>query len=399
MSDAGCRLRSDLRDPVSDIRMITREEFERREEETLAPFAARSGRSLGRRHPEGEHPFRTAFQRDRDRVIHSAAFRRLAYKTQVFVNHEGDYYRTRLTHSTEAAQISRTIARAMGLNEDLCEVVALGHDLGHTPFGHSGQDALDKCMKGDGGFEHNRQSLRVVEHLERRYPSFPGLNLTFEARESIRKHGWPPRRPVEPEYRPEWSPLLEAQLVDIADSIAYDAHDIDDSVKAGLLPEEALEACELWREATRGSSLEGEMRVRAGVRQLINLEVTDLVETALANVRRLGIDSLEAVRGAKEPAVGFSPAMERRKKELQHFLHERVYRHHRVLIMAEKARRFIAELFRAYTANPAQLPPRFQEWAKEVGTPRAVADYIAGMTDRYCQDEYRKLFHPFENIL
>ncbi len=379
--------------------MITREEFERREEATLAPFAARSGRSAGRRHAEPEHPYRTAFQRDRDRVIHSAAFRRLAYKTQVFVNHEGDYYRTRLTHSTEAAQISRTIARAIGLNEDLCEVVALGHDLGHTPFGHSGQDALDDCMKAHGGFEHNRQSLRVVELLEQRYPGFPGLNLSFETRESIRKHGWPPRGPVEPEYRPDWAPLLEAQLVDVADSIAYDAHDIDDSVKAGLLDERRLASLEAWRRATEGSPLEGEMRVRAGVRRLIDREVTDLVETTLANAARLRLDSPEAVRSAKEPAVRFSSEMERMKKELQHFLNLNVYRHHRVLMMAEKARRFITELFGAYTATPAQLPPRFQEWSREVGVPRAVADYIAGMTDRYCQDEYRKLFHPFENIL
>jgi len=379
--------------------MITRQEFERREETLLASFAAKSGRSLGRKNPEGEHEYRTAFQRDRDRVIHCAAFRRLQYKTQVFVNHEGDYYRTRLTHSTEAAQISRTIARAMGLNEDLCEVVALGHDLGHTPFGHSGQDALDECMKDHGGFEHNRQSLRVVEILEHRYSAFVGLNLSFETRESIGKHGWPGRQAVEPEYHPEWAPLLEGQVVDIADSIAYDAHDIDDSVQDGLITEAQLSPLEIWRRATAGSDLEGEMRVRAAVRQIINMEVTDLVETTLANVKRQKVDSLDAVRGAKDAIVRFSPEMDRLKKALQAFLHQNVYRHYRVLIMSEKARRFIAELFRAYTANPAQLPPRFQAWAKDAGVPRAVADYIAGMTDRYCQDEYRKLFHPFENVL
>jgi dGTPase len=379
--------------------MLTRQDLERREEAFLAPYAARSGKSLGRAHPEEEHALRTAFQRDRDRVVHSTAFRRLQYKTQVFVNHEGDYYRTRLTHSTEAAQIARTVARALGLNEDLCEVVALGHDLGHTPFGHSGQDALDECMKEHGGFEHNRQSLRVVELLERRYPGFPGLNLTFETRECIRKHGWPPRGPVGAPYKPEWSALLEAQLVDVADSIAYDAHDIDDSVKAGLITEEKLREVELWREVTAGSTLDGEMRVRAGVRTLIDREVTDLASTALANVKRLGLDSLEKVRAAKEPAVRFSATMERRKAELQSFLHRNVYRHHRVVMMNEKARRFITRLFEAYTENPGTLPPRFQEWSKEVGVPRAVSDYLAGMTDRYCQDEYRKLFHPFENLL
>jgi dGTPase len=379
--------------------MITRHDLERREEQILAPYAARSGRSAGRKHPEDEHPLRTAFQRDRDRVIHSTAFRRLQYKTQVFVNHEGDYYRTRLTHSTEAAQIARTIARALGLNEDLCETVALGHDLGHTPFGHSGQDALDECMREHGGFEHNCQSLRAVELLERRYPGFPGLNLTFEARESIRKHGWPPRGPVEPEYRPEWGALLEAQLVDIADSIAYDAHDIDDSFKAGLMTEERLAELEVWRHSVEGLTLTGEMRVRAGVRRLIDAEARDLILTTEANIARLRLTSLEAVRAAREPAVRFSPEMDRRKSELQAFLHRNVYRHHRVVMMAEKARRFITELFRAYTTNATTLPPRFQDWAKEVGVPRAVSDYIAGMTDRYCQDEYRKLFHPFENLL
>jgi dGTPase len=379
--------------------MITREQLENREEQTLAPFAAKSGRSVGRKDPEPEHEFRTAYQRDRDRVIHCAAFRRLQYKTQVFVNHEGDYYRTRLTHSTEAAQISRTIARAMGLNEDLCEVVALGHDLGHTPFGHSGQDALDECMKEHGGFEHNRQSIRVIEILEHRYPGFAGLNLSFETRESIRKHGWPGRKDVEPEYHPEWAPLLEGQVVDFSDSIAYDAHDIDDSAKAGLLTEDQLSGLEIWKRATEGSNLTGEMRIRAAVRQIINLEVTDLVETTLANVKRLRLNSLEAVRAATEGAVGFSPEMDRQKKALQHFLHQNVYRHYRVLIMSEKARRFIADLYKSYSANPMTLPPHFQDWAKQVGVHRAVADYIAGMTDRYCQDEYRKLFYPFENIL
>ncbi len=379
--------------------MITREDLERREEAVLAPFAARSGRSLGRRHPEAEHPFRTAFQRDRDRIIHCAAFRRLQYKTQVFVNHEGDYYRTRLTHSTEAAQISRTIARSMGLNEDLCEALALGHDLGHTPFGHAGEEALNECMKDHGGFEHNVQTLRVVDLLEQRYPDFPGLNLTFETRESIRKHGWPARRVTEHYYRPEWAPLLEAQVVDVADSIAYDAHDIDDGIKAGLISEDRLSELEIWRDVVSGSGLRGEVRVHAAVRAVINMEVTDLVETALANVRRMGLNSPESVRAAREAAVRFSPAMERKKRELQDFLNQHVYRHHRIMIMAGKAKMFVTALFKAYAASPSQLPPRFRELAGEAGTERAVADYIAGMTDRFCQDEYRKLFYPFENLL
>ncbi len=383
--------------------MITREELERREEQFLAPYAAKSGKA-GRRHPEPEHPYRTAFQRDRDRVVHCTAFRRLQYKTQVFVNHEGDYYRTRLTHSTEAAQIARTVARATGLNEDLCEVLALSHDLGHTPFGHSGQDALNECMKEHGGFEHNLQSLRVVTLLERRYPDFPGLNLTLETLESIRKHTVRPEMPVEPEYRPEWMPLLETQVVDVADSIAYDAHDVDDGIEAGLISEKQLEGLELWIESVaavrrRYPAIEGKMLVRQSVLQLINAEVSDLVESTTGNARRLKLGCVEDVRGSIERAAGFSPELARKKRELQQFLVKNVYRNHRVVIMSEKAWKFVTELFRAYVSKPEQLPPRFQEWAGEVGVHRAVADYIAGMTVRYAQEEYRKLFYPFENLL
>jgi len=385
--------------------MITREELESREDRALAPCAARSSRSLGRAHPEAEHPYRTRFQRDRDRVIHSAAFRRLEYKTQVFVTHEGDYYRTRLTHTIEAAQIARTLGRVLGLCEDLCEVVALAHDLGHTPFGHSGQDALNECMKEHGGFEHNRQSLRIVEVLERRYPEFPGLNLTFETRESIRKHSWNPAAAVEEGYRPAWAPLLEAQVADVADSIAYDAHDIDDGLKAGLLTEDRLSELELWRDAQEevekryGKGLRGRMRARQAVLHLINRIVTDAVEQTEQNLREARVDSVEKVRASRGLLVRFSAGMERKKKKLEAFLHENVYRDHRVLMMQEKAARFIRALFETYVSNVAQLPPRFRAWADEAGVHRAVADYIAGMTDRYAQGEYKKLFHPFEHIL
>jgi dGTPase len=384
--------------------MITRAELEEREERTLAPFAAKAGRHRGRRHPEEEHPYRTAYQRDRDRVIHSAAFRRLEYKTQVFVNHEGDYYRTRLTHSMEAAQISRTIARAMALNEDLCEALALAHDLGHTPFGHSGQDALHECMKGHGGFEHNLQGLRVVELLERRYAKFPGLNLTWDTRESMRKHTVHPEMPVEAEYEPSWAPLLETSVVDISDSIAYDAHDLDDGLKAGLITETQVGRLDLWRAASARSgedlaAMDPELRMRTVVRSIIDLEVTDLVKTSLEALARLNIRSVEDARKAKERPIQFSDSMARGKGQVQAFLQSEFYRHHRVVVMSEKAKRFITALFGSYTANPDQLPPRFREWASQVGVPRAVADYIAGMTDRYAQDEYRRLFHPFENIL
>ncbi len=384
--------------------MITREQLESREEETLAPFAARAGRSRGRRYPEPEHPYRTAFQRDRDRVIHSTAFRRLQYKTQVFVNHEGDYYRTRLTHSMETAQIARSIARALALNEDLAEVLALAHDLGHTPFGHSGQDALHECMKEHGGFEHNHQSLRNVELLETRYPQFPGLNLTWETRESMRKHTVHPELPVEAEYEPSWQTLLENQVVDISDSIAYDAHDLDDGLKAGLIDGTQLAGLELWRQATSHAASEwpgatDEQRQKQAVRWIIDTEVTDLVATTERAIGRLGIRSVDDVRRAKEKAVAFSAEMARKKRELQLFLFANLYRHHRVVVMAEKAKRFVRELFAAFCSNTDQLPPRFKEWTKRVGVERAVADYIAGMTDRYAQDEYRRLFHPFENVL
>ncbi|MBI4566556.1 MAG: deoxyguanosinetriphosphate triphosphohydrolase [Planctomycetes bacterium] len=381
--------------------MITRQELEAREEKTLATYAAKSGRHRGRRYPEAEHPYRTAFQRDRDRVIHSTAFRRLEYKTQVFVNHEGDYYRTRLTHSMEAAQIARTLARALAMNEDLCEVLALAHDLGHPPFGHSGQDALQECMKSAGGFEHNLQGLRVVELLERRYAAFPGLNLTWETRESMRKHTVHPHLPVEPEYEPDWAPLMETTVVDISDSIAYDAHDLDDGLKAGLISEAPLRSLELWRLAADGlpADMDPELRQRTIVRRIIDLEVTDLVVTTLRRVERLNIRGLEDVRRSPERPMAFSDDMDRRKRELQRFLRDEVYRHHRVVVMSEKAKRFVTALFEAYTSNSDQLPPRFRAWAASVGVERAVADYIAGMTDRYAQDEYRRLFHPFENLL
>ena len=384
--------------------MITRQELEAREEKILSPYAAKAGRSRGRKHAEPEHPYRTAFQRDRDRVIHCTAFRRLEYKTQVFVNQEGDYYRTRLTHSMETAQVARTLARALSLNEDLCEVLALAHDLGHPPFGHAGQDALHDCMKKHGGFEHNLQSLRIIELLEERYPGFVGLNLTFETRESMRKHTVRPDMPVEKELQPGWAPLLEAQIVDNADSIAYASHDLDDGVKAGLITESQLLEVPLYRRAADRvkQGVKGapdEIRQRAAVRSILDLMVTDLIESTESNLGKQNVSSINDVRRAKKPLVVYSPGMAREKLQFQRFLYDNVYRHHRVVVMSEKAMRFVKALFQAYAANIEQLPPRFRKWAKTVGLERAVADYIAGMTDRYAQDEYRKLFHPFENIL
>jgi len=381
--------------------MITRQELENREEQTLAPFAAKSGRSAGRKDPEPEHEFRTAYQRDRDRVIHCAAFRRLQYKTQVFVNHEGDYYRTRLTHSTEAAQISRTVARAMGLNEDLCEVVALGHDLGHTPFGHSGEKAMDELMRGHGGFEHNRQTLRILEVLERRYPGFPGLNLTWEVREGIAKHNPRGDATAPPEYAPGEAPTLEAQLGDFVDEIAYNNHDIDDGLSSGLITVAQLRAVELFREAhdTLATAGADERILRHQVvRQIIDRCVQDLMESTLGALEAAGVSSVEAVRGAGRRLVGYSPAMAARVRELKDFLFHNMYRHYRVVRMGNKAGRILRDLFQAYVEEPQQLPPHFHERVEEGGLHRAVCDYIAGMTDRFALDEHRKLFDPLERV-
>jgi dGTPase len=382
--------------------MIKREDIEAREERELAPCAVKSSESRGREHAEEEHPYRTAFQRDRDRVVHSAAFRRLEYKTQVFVNHEGDYYRTRLTHTMEMAQIGRSIGRVLQLNEDLIEATALAHDLGHTPFGHSGEDALQKLMKDHGGFEHNRQSLRVVEKLEKRYPDFLGLNLSFEVREALEKHSTAyDEHPVRTEFDPDKSSVLESQVVDVADSIAYDTHDLDDGLTARILRGDQLMGVELWREAdsrARSSCPDGNGRILMyqTVRALINLLVTDLVETTAGNIS--GLSSVDDVRNAGKETVCFGPEMKRKKDELEAFLFEHMYKHYRVARMARKARRFIEEMFAEYVQNRDQLPPEYQEWADVEGLERSVCDYIAGMTDRYAQDEYKRLFHPFERV-
>ncbi|MEE9585255.1 MAG: deoxyguanosinetriphosphate triphosphohydrolase [Candidatus Brocadiales bacterium] len=381
--------------------MITRADIERREERELAGFAMKSKDSLGRKHPEEEHPYRGIYQRDKDRIIHSTAFRRLEYKTQVFVNHEGDYYRTRLTHTMEVAQISRSLARALDLNEDLTEAIALAHDLGHTPFGHSGEEALSELMKEHGGFEHNLHGLRVVDILEKRYPEFPGLNLSWELRESIVKHD--AGMVTVTEFKPEERPLLEAQAVERADSIAYDNHDLDDSLKAGLITQNDLEGVELWRYASENvekkwTGLDKEFKRAQTIIFLINLEVTDLLENTHRKLQRLGIQSVQDVRTCKEILAEFSPELSEQKKSLQDFLNERVYMHYRVARMSDKARRFIEELFKIYVANPRQLPPEFQRWIEEAGLYQGVCDYIAGMTDRYAQDEYMKLFYPYERV-
>ena len=385
--------------------LASREDLEVREERWLAPYAMKSRHTRGRQHPEPEDPYRTVYRRDRDRIIHTTAFRRLEYKTQVFVNHEGDHYRTRLTHTLEVAQIAVSVARVLRLNEDLVEVVALAHDIGHPPFGHAGEDALRELMEGHGGFEHNLQGLRIVDLLETRYPNFPGLNLTWEVRESINKHRAPYDQPGMPAaLDPKLSPLLESQLADIADEIAYDNHDLDDGLTSGILKEEALDELELWRHARqdvegRWGAMDPELRWHQVIRILINRQVTDLVQASVERLKRLHIGSVEDVRACSERLVTFSDEMRALRTPLKGLLWKQFYHHYRVVRMADKAKRFIGELFHLYLKKPEQLPNTTRLRIGRGEEPhRVICDYIAGMTDRYCLEEYKKLFDPFERV-
>ncbi len=380
----------------------TRQEFEEIEARTLAPYAMLSRASRGRRVPEPEHPVRTVFQRDRDRIIHSAAFRRLEYKTQVFVNHEGDYYRTRLTHTLEAAQITRTVARALGLNEDLAEAVALAHDLGHTPFGHAGEQVLNDLMAAHGGFDHNAQSLRTVDWIEVRYPHFRGLNLSYEVREGIIKHSKFHERPAAQEFDPATYPCLEAQIVDLADEIAYLGHDLDDGSKAQMLTPDELNRSALFRASVRAAGPQPDARRERyqTVIRMIDSMVTDLVGAVSEELERSSIRSVEDVRHAGRPLAGFSPPMAEQVRELKQLMKEQLYQHYRVRRMTEKAGRVLARLFDTYISEPRQMPPHVVAPIELDGEPiaRVVADYIAGMTDRFALDEYRKLFDPDERV-
>lgn len=366
---------------------------------SAAPYAAAADRSRGRRHPESAPRGRSEYQRDRDRIIHSTAFRRLEYKTQVFVNHEGDLFRTRLTHSLEVAQIARSVARQLRLDEDLTEAIALAHDLGHTPFGHTGQDALNACMKPWGGFEHNLQSLRVVDVLEQRYAVFDGLNLTFETREGILKHCSVKTAralgDVGERFIRKLRPTLEAQLANVADEIAYNNHDVDDGLRSGLLALEQLAEVRLFKrhmdDALRAfSGLTGRRLIHETVRRMIDTLVTDLIETSAAQIAKHAPESVEDVRQAP-PLIAFSPETDEEQLELKRFLRDNLYRHYRVARMSRKARQVTTDLFEAFAAEPQLLPPEFQLRAA-ADQPRAIADYIAGMTDRYAILEHRRLF-------
>ncbi|MBI5341743.1 MAG: deoxyguanosinetriphosphate triphosphohydrolase [Deltaproteobacteria bacterium] len=384
--------------------MLEREELERREEERLAPYAVKSGGSRGRKHPEPEDPFRSVFQRDRDRVIHSAAFRRLEYKTQVFVNHEGDHYRTRLTHTIEVSQIARSVSRALRLNEDLTEAIVLAHDLGHTPFGHAGERVMDALMEGEGGFEHNLQSLRVVDVLEKRYPHFDGLNLSYEVREGICKHSseydHPPavRGFDEPGF-----PCLEAQVADISDEIAYCNHDVEDGLRSGMLTPASLESVELWREALLAAYgkykvIDEDVLYSRTISHMISSLTQNLIRTSHALLGENGIRTPDEGRTCRSRCISFDGAFSAMKDALKAFLLKEMYGNYRVIRMEQKARRIIGDLFHSYCDRPEQLPPHIYSRVKIDGIRRVVCDYIAGMTDRYAMEEYRKLFDPLSKV-
>jgi dGTPase len=365
----------------------------------LAPYAAASHNSRGRRFPEASPAGRSEFQRDRDRIIHSTAFRRLEYKTQVFLNHEGDLFRTRLTHSIEVAQIGRAIACNLRLNQELVEAIALAHDLGHTPFGHAGQDELNACMKEHGGFEHNLQSLRVVDVLEERYAEFDGLNLTYESREGILKHCSPFNAEKLGELGERFlqgaQPTLEAQVTNLADEIAYNNHDVDDGLRSGLitidqLAEVGVFARHLDMARSQYPGLAGRRLIHETVRRMINTLIIDLVEQSGKNIRKAAPGNLEEVRSTSA-LVSFSPEIRAEQQELKAFLKRHLYRHYQVMRMTNKARRIVRELFEAFMSDPRLLPPQYQDKAKE-DKPRTIADYVAGMTDRYAIREYRRLF-------
>ncbi|MFH1202289.1 MAG: deoxyguanosinetriphosphate triphosphohydrolase [Candidatus Omnitrophota bacterium] len=374
------------------------------ESELLAPYAMKTKLSKGRVHPEKEHPYRSLYQRDKDRIIHSAAFRRLEYKTQVFVNHEGDYYRTRLTHTLEVAQIARTISRSLKLNEDLTESIALAHDLGHTPFGHSGEDALSELMKDRGGFDHNRQGLRVVDILEERYLDFNGLNLSWEVREGIIKHSTDfDHTNIPDDFNPDESPSMETQVVDVADEIAYDNHDLDDGLASGLIIEEDLDIIPFWKEAhiivsRNMRNKDRQLERYQIIKYLINLLVTDVIEESEKRIQVFNIDSIQKVRKQKEKVISFGKNIESKRRPLKAFLLTNLYQHYRVVRMSDKAKRFIKELFNAYIAMPKQLPTSFQKKIEQGDKYRVICDYIAGMTDRFALDEYKKLFYPYEKV-
>lgn len=372
--------------------------LEKIEEDTLAPYAVHASRSKGRKYPENEPMYRTCFQRDRDRVLHTTSFRRLEYKTQVFINYEGDYYRTRLTHTLEVTQIGRTIARAMGANEDLVETICMAHDLGHPPFGHSGEAILNQLMAGHGGFNHNHQSYRIVTELERRYPHFPGLNLSWEVLEGIVKHETEYDKTDALDFDAHMRGHLEAQITNVADELAYTSHDLDDGLRSGMINTDMLTEIELWNMVVDRLELKScqldDLTRHGIIRELIGLEVDSMISHSNERLRTSSVQTLDELQSLPYNVVGFDDTMRAHNRVLKDFLFRNMYRNYRVVRMQKKAERVLSELFNAYAAEPSMLPLHFQELIDEKGKEQTICDYLAGMTDRFAVDEYQKLFDP-----
>ena len=378
--------------------LIKREQREEKESLCLAPYGIKSKDSKGREYPDSTPIYRTAFQRDRDRILHTTAFRRLEYKTQVFINSEGDYYRTRLTHTLEVAQIGRSVARALGANEDLEEAICLAHDLGHSPFGHSGERILNRLMKEQGGFDHNKQSLRIVTKLENRFKDFPGLNLTWETREGIVKHETEYDISDAEDYDPHLRGHLEAQIANAADELAYSAHDLDDGLRAGLITVLMLKDLAIWKILVKSVDWKGgelkELDRNRIIRRMIGIEVEDLIKSTNDKIQKSGAASVEDIQKLPHNVICFSDEMAQNNRELKDFLFKNLYQNFRVIRMQEKAERIINDLFTAYKKNSLMLPNHIQVRIEKKGLERSICDYIAGMTDRFAIDEHRKLFDP-----
>jgi dGTPase len=375
-----------------------RKVLESYEDQFLAPYAIHASHSKGRIYPESEPEYRTCFQRDRDRILHTTAFRRLEYKTQVFINFEGDYYRTRLTHTLEVAQIGRTIARALGANEDLNEAICLAHDLGHPPFGHSGEATLNTLMKDHGGFNHNHHSFRIVTEVEKRYPEFPGLNLTWEVLEGIVKHETAYDQSDASSFDPHLRGHLEAQITNVADELAYTSHDLDDGLRSGLITPEMLVDIELWKMAAvrfrkQGGQVDDLMRHQI-IRELVGIEVNSMIHDTAARIDQSGVKSVAELQSLPHNLVGFEAEMIENNRVLKDFLYNNMYRHYRVVRMQQKAEEVLTRLFNAYCETPTMLPPQFFDLIEEKGKERTICDYLAGMTDRFAIEEYQKLFDP-----
>ena len=377
-----------------------RSDLEQIENAYLAPYALLSADSRGRVYPESESSSRTAFQRDRDRIVHTTAFRRLEYKTQVFVYYEGDHYRTRLTHTLEVAQFGRSVARGLGANEDLTEAICLAHDLGHPPFGHAGEQALNGLMEEHGGFNHNTQSYRIVTEIENRFPQFIGLNLTYETREGMIKHETEYDKSDASEYEPEKNASLEAQIANAADEIAYNAHDLEDGLRAELFTIRDLGDLKIWQALTSQLGDKGEIftKISRGevIRELIGMMVMDVIETTAANLERWGIDSPIALQSQRDNVVAYSNELGDWIRSLKDFLYQRMYRHYRLMRMQAKAERYLSEIFTAYVGEPRMLPTHIQKRLDKASPERVITDYIAGMTDRYALQEWDKLFDPYQ---